>query len=483
MRKLILWFLAAALLLTSCAASDPGETPEVTDTPEYEFTDEDGELYESVPTDSCRGYVFRILNATTVSPASNMDAEEYTGDVLDDTVFARNLRVEQRVNAVIEQERDTPENVYDKTVNSVLAGDGMYSAVFTTPDYMSALALENYILPAERLRGVDIEKPWWKKDASEEVSLLGDVYMLFGDIQLSYYDAHTMVGFNVDLVSETDGLDDPYDLADAGKWTLDKMFSMARAVAADMDGNGVRTFDDRYGAASDGSEILPLLEGCGKKMTAYDDSGIPYVTCGGDESFYDVFMKISDALYSYTTLPYVYDTVRNSADNLSPSAMFKSGSALFYVTDIGHLYSLRDMEYEFGVLPMPKENENQKDYISYISAKSVTALGVPAILREPSYAFEVIENLAAESYRIDGTRDNYLDRVLQFRYVNDGRSRKNLVGVLESGVFDAGEIYDFGGVSTAIKELSRDPDTYSSVMARVTRQSLTDIKEALGREE
>ncbi len=483
MRKLILWLLAAALLLTSCAASDPGETPEVTDTPEYEFTDEDGKLYESVPTDSCRGYVFRMLNATTVSPASNMDAEEYTGDVLDDTVFARNLRVEQRVNAVIEQERDTPENVYDKTVNSVLAGDGMYSAVFTTPDYMSALALEGYILPAERLRGVDIEKPWWKKDASASVSLLGEIYMLFGDIQLSYYDAHSMVGFNADLVSETDGLDDPYDLADRGKWTLDKMFSMAKAVAADMDGNGVRTFDDRYGAASDGSEMIPLLSGCGKKMTAYDDSGIPYITCGADESFYDVFMKISDALYSYTTLPYVYDTVRNSADNMSTSAMFKSGNALFFVTDIGHLYSLRDMEYEFGVLPMPKENENQKDYISYISAKSVTALGVPAILREPSYAFEIIENLAAESYRIDGTRDNYLDRVLQFRYVNDERSRKNLVGVLESGVFDAGEIYDFGGVATALGELSRDPDTYSSVMARVTRQSLTDIKEALGRED
>ncbi|MDD6095197.1 MAG: hypothetical protein PUC29_05595 [Clostridia bacterium] len=482
MKKTAVLLLVLLLILSSCAGKNnsDGQTGD-TSVFDYQFTEADGELYESVPTGSCKGYVFRILNARTSSPASNMDAEEYTGDVIDDEIFARNLRVEQRINTVIEQERDTPKNVYDKTVNSVLSGDGAYSAVFTTLDYMSALALEGYLLSADRLRGVDTDKPWWNTEASLEVSLLGEVYMLFGDIQLSFYDAHSMVGFNMNIVSDVEGLENPYDLVDSGQWTLDKMLSMAKAVSADLDGNGIRTYEDRYGCASDGSEILPLLEGCGKKLTAEDDTGLPRVTCAGDESFYDTFMKISEAMYSYTSLPYVYDTVRNSADSLSPAAVFKGGNVLFFVTDIGHLYSLRDMEYEFGVLPLPKESASQKDYISYISAESVTALGVPAVLRESAFAFEVIENLAAESYRIDGTKNNYLDRVLQFRYVNDDRSRKNLREIISSGVLDIGEVYNFGGVSDAVKSLCYDTDTYSSVMAKVERASLADIKDAIGR--
>lgn len=480
MIKLAALLLAIGVLLCSCTGKTDSDGENKEDNLyDYQFTESEKELFGSVPTDSCRGFTFKILNARTSSPASNMDAEELTGDVIDDTVFARNLRVEQRVNAVIEQERDTAKNVYDKAVKSVLSGDGAYSAVFTTPDFMGSLAIDGYILPAERMKGVDTDKPWWNMEASREASLMGDVYMLFGDIQLSFYDAHSLVGVNMNMVCDTEGLENPYDLADSGRWTLDKMLDMAKSVSSDLDGNGVRNYEDRFGSASDGSEILPLLEGCGKKLTAPDESGLPVVTCAEDEGFYDVFMKISQAMYPKSTLPYVYDTVRNSADGLSPAAAFKGGNVLFYVTDIGHLYSLRDMDYEFGVLPMPKENETQKDYISYISAKSVTAMGVPAAIKSPEYVFEIIENLAAESYRMDSTKENYISRILQFRYVNDERSRKNISVILSSGVFDRGEIYNFGGVADAVKKLCYDTDTYSSAMAKVKRQALSDMRDAL----
>lgn len=479
MKRLTAAALCLLLLLTSCTQKEEVKEDESASSAvyDYQLTPEDGELYESVPTGSCKGFTFKILNAYTSSPASNMDAEEYTGDVIDDEVYGRNLRVEQRLNTVIEQERDTPVNVYDKTVKSVLAGDGAYSAVFTTPDYMAALAADGYLLSADRMRGVDTSKPWWNTEAMEELSVTGSIYMLFGDIQLSFYDAHSMVGFNMDIVEKTNGLENPYDLADSDKWTLDKMLSMAKSVSADLDGNGIRTFDDMYGSASDGSELLPLLAGCGRKLMETGDDGLPALVCGKSEIFYDVFMKISDAMYSYSTLPYVYDSVRNEADMLSPSALFKEGNVLFLVTDIGHLYSLRDMNSEFGVLPMPKENENQKDYISYISAKEVTAMGVPALIREAEYTFRIIENLAAESYRTDGTKNNYLDRVLKFRYVNDERSRRNLLTVLSCGEFDLGEVYNFGGVADELKKLCYDTDTYSSVMARVERKALADMNE------
>lgn len=471
MKKLIALILLLSLFLVSCGGEKT--PPAETDAPSED------DVFADLVQKDCSEFVFRILNARTSSPASHMDAEEYTGDVIDDEVFARNLRVEEKLNAVIEEERESPQNVFDKTVNSVLAGDGMYSAVFTTPDYMGALALEGYILPHDRLKGINTKKPWWNIKASEDVSVAGEMYMLFGDIQLSFYDAHSIVGFNMDIVSETDGIADPYKLAGRGEWTLDSMFNMIRSVSADVDGNGERTFDDRYGAVSDGSEIIPLLEGAGKTIVTSRGNGVPEVTCHADESFYDTFMLISDMMYPRSGIPCVYDTVKNSADNYSAAAYFLGGNALFFVTDVGHLYPLREMEHEFGLLPMPKADPAQENYISYIRPDSVTALGIPAVLREAEYTFAVLENLAAESYRAGGTREKYLDSVLQFRYVNDEQSRIWLDTVLEGGVFDRGEIYDFGGAADALKKLCRDPDTYSSEMAKAARDALTDIKETM----
>ncbi len=300
--------------------------------------------------------------------------------------------------------------------------------------------------------------------------------MLFGDIHLSYYDAHSMVGVNMSLVKDYAGLENPYDLVDSGNWTLDTMLAMMDAVDADIDGNGEMSWEDLYGAALSAEDAFPLLYGAGVRISFRDDYGLPLLTCSTDETFYNTFTKIAQQLYSDS--PYVYDTEVNEAVGISSQDMFLERHSLFYITDIGSLGNLRDMDDEFGVLPIPKGTVYQEDYISYLPG-DVSALGVMITGRNLLRTGIVLENLAAEGYRPGGMRECYVDSVLSFKYVNDEKSRENLYRILDTGTIDPAAIYNWGGITDTLRELIRKPGVFSSRLAAIQQSAETQINDTV----
>ena len=171
--------------------------------------------------------------------------------------------------------------------------------------------------------------------------------------------------------------------------------------------------------------------------------------------------------------------MKNEADGMSAGAMFKSGLSLFYITNVGSLANLRDMNYEFAVLPMPKYSETQKDYVSFISAKNASAIGVMTTCRNFKRTSNILENLCAESYRPGGLRESYIDTVLSFKYVNDEKSRKNLSVIISSGALDPAEIYGWGGVCEKLSSLAGNSDEYSSTLASVRLKALSAISDTI----
>ncbi|MBQ2729715.1 MAG: hypothetical protein IJF69_02970 [Clostridia bacterium] len=442
-----------------------------------DFTKEDGKIFEDVPDERYAGYTFRVLNAKVGSSASHMDTETIDGNNLNEALFRRNLNVEERLGIVIEEVYDTPEQVFDISHAACLSGEDTYSAICNTSDKMATMAVCGYLVTDIYLSGMDMDKPWWNVYAIDSAAVDSKRFFFYGDLQLSYYDAHSMVGVNMDMIEDIDGIQNPYTLVDTGKWTFDAMLSMMSMADVDLDGNGVRTYEDRYGTAIDKSSVLPLIVGCNSFISGRDEYGLPTMTCFGDGKLYDVFKMISDSLYERND--FVYDTVKNEADGMSAAAMFKSGYSLFYLTNVGALANLRDMDYEFAVLPMPKYSENQKNHVSFLSGKDASAIGVMMTCRNFKRASNIIENLAAESHRKGGLRECYIDTVLSFKYVNDEKSRKNLSVVISSGVFDPAEIYGWGGVCDRLTELVGNSDEYASTLASVRLKALSAISETV----
>ncbi len=476
MKKLISFFcilLALSLLLPSCAKKTGSDDYDHA----ADFTEEDGEIYKSVPTDRYNGYEFCILNARATTSASLMDADTVIGDSLNEALLHRNFNVEERLGITISEVTDTPKKVFDTAVSACLSGEGTYDSVCNSADYMATMAVCGYLVTDLDLPGLDLTKPWWNGAAVDSASVDSARFFFFGDIQLSYFDAHSMVGVNMDMVSEISGMPDPYNLVDRGEWTVDKMVEMMTMADSDLDGNGSLTWEDRYGAALDRSGVLSLIVGCNSYVSTRDEYGLPDLSCFTDEKLYDVFALISDSLYSKNE--YVYDTIKNEADGMSAAAMFKNGYSLFHVTTVGELANLRTMEYEFGVLPMPKYSKDQTRYVSLISADDATAIGVMKPTRNLKRTGGILENLAAESHREKGIRRCYVDSVLSFVYLNDEKSRANLDIILASGVFEPAQIYGWGGICDKITEIAGKKDVYSSSLAAVRIKAISDISDTI----
>lgn len=107
-------------------------TTEVTtapEEPEYEFADLD-----------MQGADFTILNPTTTwGFYTYIDFEEATGDVLDDTIYERNSKLEELYNfntVVVEEDIDS---MTPLITTAVMAGDNQYQVTFPRCTTISAL--------------------------------------------------------------------------------------------------------------------------------------------------------------------------------------------------------------------------------------------------------------------------------------------------------------------------------------------------------
>ncbi len=135
---------------------------------------------------------------------------------------------------------------------------------------------------------------------------------------------------------------------------------------ANPDGDGEITDEDIYGYI-DNADILPhLMEGTGNLQTKIDSEGVPYVNCLTGE-----YIEVAETVYnSFITNPAVYFAG-------SVAALFREGHALFAYELLATINSLRDMETMFSLLPLPKLNEQQENYVNPVNSVWCTAFCVP----------------------------------------------------------------------------------------------------------
>ena len=96
------------------------------------------------------------------------------------------------------------------------------------------------------------------------------------------------------------------------------------------------------------------------------------------------------------------------------------------------------MNDEYGILPIPKFDEAQKDYYTY-SHDQYTVFMVPTTVADPEMSGAVLEVMAYESYR--SVQPTYYELVLKGRYANDPQSRAMLDRITRNIKVDPSYIY------------------------------------------
>jgi hypothetical protein len=280
--------------------------------------------------------------------------------------------------------------------------------------------------------------------------------------------------FNKDLAKDK-GLEDLYALVNAGKWTFDAFAESARKVSEDLNGDDTMDSRDRYGLVLWDDTILPMLAASDVRILTLKD-GVPELTLNNEVTV-DIIEKYVGLASESCSINF-----QHMAGGVSWQDMFTKGQALFLLEYFKALPYFRDTKLEYGLLPFPKYNEEQTDYLSGISVWHTSFYALPEFASDAEYSGAVTESLAAHSETL--VTPAYYEKTLVGRYVTDEDSGAMLDIIFDNRVFDLGLYYKTGGLnSTLIVMLRNKQSDFASQYAKAANAAklqLDQLKDKFG---
>ncbi len=452
MKKRVLPLLLSLLIvMTACAGttseeteSSPGQPIAENITDESEESEEPGAsalIRERYADTDLGGHEYKVLAVPTdghfytqVSSGINeVWADEMNGEVINDAIYSRNLSSEDLLNIRISPIWATGDTggIRSQLHNEVLAGSAEYEAVLNRMDYMGTNMQNGDLLNIRNIREIDTNDFWWDANIVEAFTLFGNkLYWISGDLNIFDDFAAEVVFFNKEICTDS-GMDFPYSLVEEGKWTIDSFYTMAHTAERDLDGNG--TLDpkkDIVGHCEGNDHVKHWIYAMGEKSLDIGEDGSLTVRLTEERQ-----IRAVDTLYQYM--------VERSMTYTGATPEFKGGHTLFLGIMVGWIGSLRDMETEFGVLPMPKLDEEQERYGEYISNGWCTAYGIPMTNPDPATTGIILDAICAFSN--ETLHDALYNTLFGAKFVRDPESVEMLDIIFTSKMYDWAVDFTWGG--------------------------------------
>ena len=442
---------------TTAASADTTAAPETT----AEI------ISNALPDKDFGGFEFRILTTDEVGSirwSFEIDAESLNGEVMNDAVFERNQAVEERFNAVITQIPYEKASFKNAFTSSVMAGDDTYDVYVDT--VMNVLSLGYlYGLSVEDLPYVDPAKPWWDQTIMQQAAIGGTNYGLSGDINLTDDWATWSLYFNKDLAEELK-VGDLYQMVYDGKWTLDALKKVTAGVTSDINGDGILDHYDRWGMMASGNVAGSMLWSAGGMLGTLQKDGSISLSLDSVRNM-DALNKIYDLFAVKDSVIITDRDVPSKVDGMSnwdfSYKTFSEGRALFFGACLNSMQYFREMEDEYGYLPNPKFDENQKGYISTAQEWCATMFMVPKTAPDPERSSILLEAMASASAHY--TTPAFYDVQLTRKYARDDESEKILDILFENRVLDLVYAFNFGNARSIATTLRADSNTIASTIA------------------
>jgi len=465
MRKIkqtIVIFAAALLLLPffSCRSETAKEPvydsgQDMSDAQNIAGAEPNQSGYDSLQVIDYGGAEFVIANMdgyTWTDVTLDVEAEE-TGELLNDAIYRRNRAVEEKYNITFKVIPIQYTTIKTKIRNQFDAGYCEYDITQAPMGHdVMTLSVENYIADANKLKNLDLTNPWWDHFAHESTSICGRQFFLFGDFTIADKEYATAIFFNKQM-QQAYGLPDYYQMVRDGTWTIDNMLDSMKAVTTDLNGDGKWTKDDQYGLVVNTASSIMTFYGAGETMVKKDAGDIPYWTVD-KEPYINAFARMCEFMNTGNA------TAEAFALGSHQDTMFAEGKALFDCTLIssirapeGGTQSFRDVDnWDFGLLPPPKLNEQQQRYYSLMDGLFSPCI---AIVNNESERAEraamVLEALNAKSS--EDVRTKYYELALPAKYIRDEDSFEMIEWIMNNRIFDLAQTYNWGNISEQINNL------------------------------
>ena len=481
--KFLSLFLAAVMLMPMIAgcAESAGETEDVygavsSADGEIAAPAEDAETEmsrentpDNLPTDlDFGGLSVPILYRGGVDE-QEIYVEDLTGEVVDDAIYNRNVSVSERLNIEFQYRASgsgTAQDFPGEARSSITANADDYAIISWAQYATLPLCLSHMIMDVSGAKYIDYDMPWWNTDYMDILQIGNDKrFFLMGDIALNSLKVTAAVFFNqkvyTDLFGEYDSL---YGDVIEGVWTLDKLYDLSEKGYRDLNGNGKKDKGDQWGISATTVANTELFAyGLGLKVIGRDADGLPELIVE-DERNYTVLDRLNELYWNNEGMNKSYGD--GEAFN-SPvvSNLFAANEILFLPLWLKTCESLRDMESGYGILPYPKLDEAQENYISLVQDTS-SIFCIPVTCLHGDEIGAVIEAMCAENYRT--VIPAYYDTALKTKYSRDTVSAQMIDLIHATSMTDFAYAYNYsiGSIGTVMRSVVAANGSLASTVAK-----------------
>ena len=419
---------------------DINANPENAGTDEGDSVPEEKSIFDILPQSDFGEDTFTVY--VPPNPDSPVDkgtfVEELTGEVFNDAVYNRNLRVENQYNVSLKAVYSASwDSTYGDLKKDVGAGDLRADVYFThVISGTAAMIGDGLFREWSAVPHLDFEQPWWNKTAITNLNIANKMFYLSGS--LSIQDPMLLV-FNKTLLQNL-ALEDPYKLVREGKWTIEKLNELSIVASKDLNGDGkLEQTDDQFGLEFGICWQSPsLMYACDEITVIIDAEGYPTVTLDNQKKI-EAYEKIYELLWGGEKTYCFNGTTTQTANH--PHMGIDSGRVLFCQYNLFTCENLRAADVEYGILPLPKYDENQSGYMT----NSWTGMyGLPVCVGEEKLDMIgiVMESMSALGHK--EVIPVYYDILLKEKVSRDDDSRDMLDIILAGIVFDSGLNFQAG---------------------------------------
>ena len=465
---LFMTLLIALPLLFSCAPATSGSQNTTgadvsTDAPPFEKT---GKTYD--------GADYNVLLGSLAGDCFNdFKYVEEEPTVLDVAIQKKNVQVETEFDVkIVYTEKFKDSQSYTLMSQAYSSGDVSFHTAFIPGYDIVPLAYSNVLYDLKSVPYIDLSHAWWDQNANSEFEILGKVYFTTGDISIQDDLQQFCIAFNKELF-EQKGYDDIYATLKADKWTYDVLYSYAKDMTDDVNGDDKMDMQDEYGILTWDDSIYGVFSSGGSKILNVNDGKIE-MTFKGDEAVFSALVEYTEQIKN---IGINYSQRWSEGAGEAAIKMFTEDRALFLLGRISSFNSFRDMETNYGILPYPKYSESQENYYTIISgyhANYVCTLNLEADL---DMRGEITEALAY--YSSIHLTPAFQEKTLKGQQVRDDESLISLEIMAGSRMYDLGYLMRPGKIDAQLIYLFRDLDTtYASTFEKYTILAKNDIKSA-----
>ncbi|MCL2517753.1 MAG: ABC transporter substrate-binding protein [Oscillospiraceae bacterium] len=444
MKKILALFLLSALILItiiSCGNSSKNETnnPEaIVADPQNTETTRDPELPNIADADyNNRDFLIYYINWSLYKDYYFADSQN--GEIINDACYDRTALIEEKLNINITTVPTTEANGGLEQINKmracVMANDDIYDLLLLHNSTMMATFIaDRLVLNWNDIPVIDRSKSYWNQSVSKNLNINGMLPFASNDFILPDVNS---IFFHTQLLDDLN-LENPYEIVNDGRWTWDKLIQMASVASADIDGDGVFTAEDRYGFVGEfGWQFGSVPTSCNQYTIKIDSDGKPQLNINTPVMI--GLMEKIERLIKADNISFTWGFSQVTDPNLggTPPVSFNSGRALFYMVPLSLAKLFREMDVDFGIIPLPKYNEAQENYITLNWAGF---LSVPLTVQDTELVGKVVELLGYYNKQI--VIPMFYDILLGQKISRDDRSNEMLNIIFKNSVYDLGVVLD-----------------------------------------